>query len=125
MKVLIALDQPTMYQPLLLQAVMHFFSRDAQFAGSTLYCHNGEMDMSVCLIVCVCHIFTFRCLSSLLWGFLVQEVSGLLGLRSLALDDLHYRQLVALDAKADVVVGEGEAVEAGGVVVVVGPRVEG
>ena len=33
--------------------------------------------------------------------------------------------MVVLDAKADVVVGEGEAVEAGGVVVVVGPRVEG
>ena len=97
-----------------------FLFQRCPICGSTLYCHNGEMDMSVCLIVCVCHIFTFRCLSSLLWGFLVQEVSGLLGLRSLALDDLHYRQLVVLDVKADVVVGEGEAVEAGGVVVVVG-----
>ena len=47
------------------------FSRDTQFAGSTLYCHNGEMDMSVCLIVCVCHIFTSRCFIIFAVGLLV------------------------------------------------------
>ena len=51
MKVFIPFYQPTVNQSLLQQAVVHLLSGNPQFTCSTLYCHNGEVNMSVYAII--------------------------------------------------------------------------
>lgn len=55
MQVIVSLYQAAVYQSLLLQPVVHLFARNAEFARTAFYCHDGEMNTPICIIFRVVH----------------------------------------------------------------------
>jgi hypothetical protein len=56
MQFFIAFEEPVVYKPLFLKAVMHVFAGNTQVPGSTFYRHYGKVDVTVSVIILDVHI---------------------------------------------------------------------